>query len=380
MIGTAMGVALLLTTSMASAVEPADREFAIRVNEANRALSNEQFDSAIAGYEAAEEIESGREETTYNKAVALYRKKDYSAALSLFDSVSGSLDQSLAAKARFNAGNCRYVSVIGQEEQDPATSIEQLQRAIADFRGAIALNPTDSDARTNIELAAKLLKQMQDQEQQDQEQQDQKQQDQKQQDQKQQDQKQQDQKQQDQDQQDQEQQDQEQQNQGQQDQDQQDQDQQNQEQQNQGQQDQGQQDQGQQDQGQQDQGQQDQGQQDQDQQDQGQQDQGQQDQSDEKQMDQSTESDQGTSEAEAPSDSKNEDGSQEPPQGQLSSDNEPEDAIDQQQPETATIQEGEITEQEARKMLQAIRDRDLLRRYRREREQRSRHVPVDRDW
>ena len=35
---------------------------------------------------------------------------------------------------------------------------------------------------------------------------------------------------------------------------------------------------------------------------------------------------------------------------------------------------------EAMKMLQSIRDRDLLRRYENLRETRRRHIPVDRDW
>jgi Ca-activated chloride channel family protein len=39
-----------------------------------------------------------------------------------------------------------------------------------------------------------------------------------------------------------------------------------------------------------------------------------------------------------------------------------------------------MTQQEAMKMLQAIRDRDLLRRYQHERSERSRYIPVERDW
>ena len=39
-----------------------------------------------------------------------------------------------------------------------------------------------------------------------------------------------------------------------------------------------------------------------------------------------------------------------------------------------------MTKEEALKMLQAVRDRDMLRRLRQEQIERSRHVPVDRDW
>ena len=42
--------------------------------------------------------------------------------------------------------------------------------------------------------------------------------------------------------------------------------------------------------------------------------------------------------------------------------------------------EGEMDKHEAMKMLQSIRDRDLLRRYQKLRETQRRHISVDRDW
>ena len=39
-----------------------------------------------------------------------------------------------------------------------------------------------------------------------------------------------------------------------------------------------------------------------------------------------------------------------------------------------------MTKEEAMKMLQAVRDRDMLRRIGKERRERSRHIPVDKDW
>ncbi len=39
-----------------------------------------------------------------------------------------------------------------------------------------------------------------------------------------------------------------------------------------------------------------------------------------------------------------------------------------------------MTKQEALKMLQSVRDRDMLRRLRQEQFERRRHVPTERDW
>ena len=39
-----------------------------------------------------------------------------------------------------------------------------------------------------------------------------------------------------------------------------------------------------------------------------------------------------------------------------------------------------MTKQEAQKMLQAIRDREMIRRMQRQAAERNQHQPVDRDW
>ena len=75
---------------------------------------------------------------------------------------------------------------------------------------------------------------------------------------------------------------------------------------------------------------------------------------------------------------------QQPPQGELSAAGaKDENSDDQNQKDVAAFdssQDGEMTQQEADKMLQAIRDRDMIRRLRRQAVERNQHVPVDRDW
>jgi hypothetical protein len=44
------------------------------------------------------------------------------------------------------------------------------------------------------------------------------------------------------------------------------------------------------------------------------------------------------------------------------------------------VPDGAMTQQEAEKMLQAIRDQEMLRRLRRLATERNQHVQVDRDW
>jgi hypothetical protein len=347
---------------------------------ARNALTADQFPEAMAAYTVATDRLPQDQRIQYNLGIAAYRAGDLETAARAFERSADSPNPELTAAALFNRGNVSYRQALdsvqaAQSEQqiqsaeqgapDPTTlddPIQALETAISHYRDAITTEPGNRDARRNAELAWRLKKALQEQQEQQEQEQDQEQQDQEQQDQEQQDQEQQDQEQQDQEQQDQEQQDQEQQDQEQQDQEQQDQEQQDQEQQDQEQQDQEQQDQEQQDQEQQDQEQQDQEQQDQEQQDQEQQDQEQQDQEQQDQEQQDQEQ-----------------------QDQEQQDQEQQD----QEQESAKPGEGKsknarMSEQQAEALLQMIRDKEKGRRAElEEREARAaarRYRPVEKDW
>ncbi|PQO33604.1 vWA domain-containing protein [Blastopirellula marina] len=144
---------------------------------------------------------------------------------------------------------------------------------------------------------------------------------------------------------------------------------QDQQQQDQQQQDQQQQDQQQQDQQQQDQQQQDQQQQDQQQQDQQQQDQQQQDQQQQDQQQQDQQQQAGGAQENPP---------QEQPQDQEAL---PSAAPQFGQQDAQAMEEARpMTKEEAQKMLQAVRDRELMRRLQHQQENQRRYVPVERDW
>jgi Ca-activated chloride channel family protein len=73
--------------------------------------------------------------------------------------------------------------------------------------------------------------------------------------------------------------------------------------------------------------------------------------------------------------------SEETPQVELRAANEQEEGTPQEATEEVGVEVTDrMTEEEARKMLQAIRDRDMLRRLRRQAAERSRRIPVERDW
>ncbi len=412
-------LATLTTASTGLCQSPAiETESAARINSANELVRAGKLDQAIEDYRQVQPAETNRDQLNYNLAVAQFRNGDVAAAKALFTQAAATSDSSLAASSRYNLGNCFYADAVKLAEQDKPAAIESLREAISHYRGSLRGNPNNADARANIELAAELISKLQAEQQQQEQQQNQDQQDQNQ---------------------DQDQQNQQQQNQQQQNQDQQNQDQQNQQQQNQDQQqDQRQQDQQQQNQNQQESSEQPQSDQQQDdQQQQGEQDsESEQNQSPQNQsqspsqpsgesnadqnQQQDAESDEqsqpGESESESPQQSAEQQSAEQQSAGssprQLQrrpgtddpqQPGEPENETEQQDVPTGELtaagqqqsddqptgniaiadenaKDGLMTKQEALKMLQAVRDRDMLRRLRQEQLERSRHIPVDRDW
>ncbi|MEZ6081430.1 MAG: hypothetical protein R3C56_38900 [Pirellulaceae bacterium] len=205
---------------------------AARINAANALVREGKAAEAIEDYQQVPVTDADRDQLTYNLGVAEYREGNIDAAKMHFTEASASSQTSLAARSRYNLGNCFYseaVSAIAKDKpaasdalfaepsrsiksdvakQDIATAIDALRQAIGHYRGSLAADPNHTDARANIELAGQLLRELQEEQKQDQQNQERQKQDQQKQDQQKQDQQKQDQQEQDQQEQDQQEQDQ----------------------------------------------------------------------------------------------------------------------------------------------------------------------------
>ena len=128
--------------------------------QARRAMDEGEFEQAIQLYDQALAI-SDDPRIAYNKAIAHYRRGELEQARQLFANVVGEGENAIAAKARFNLGNTDYaeaVQLLGQQQSEGA--IAKLRSAIEHYRRAIAIDRKDRDARSNIELAYRLLKKL----------------------------------------------------------------------------------------------------------------------------------------------------------------------------------------------------------------------------
>lgn len=365
-------VAMLPATGFAQSGDPvsAHQDFAHQINQANALVRDGRLEEAIAEYQQIQPEGRQRSELDYNLAVAQFRKGDIESAQNLFHTAASSDDAAIASASRYNLGNCLYSKALTIAEQDKSAAIEQLRQAISHYRGSLRVNPDNADARANIELAAELIRNLEEeQKQKEQQQQDQE-------------------------------------NQQQDQEDQQDQD----------------QDQDQEDQQNQDEDQDEDQEQKQEQSGEGQDEQSADEQPQNEQKNGEKQNDQQADEPksgdELSESNDNQDGqskeskseSKQPQDAQSKSEDQQssEDTVDEKDGKNQSVPtgqltaageqdesgkpngsvamadpnatEGMMTKEEALKMLQAVRDRDMLRRLQQERLERSRHVPVDRDW
>ena len=142
---------------------------ASKINAANELVRQQKTTEAIDAYNQIDLVaEAGSQsQLDYNLAVAHYRNSDSAAAITLFGEASKSLDREIAASSRHNLGNCHYAQALPLVESEPEAAVEQLEKSIVHYRSALRLDRSNADSRSNIELARKLIKQIQDQKEQE---------------------------------------------------------------------------------------------------------------------------------------------------------------------------------------------------------------------
>lgn len=113
----------------------------------NQAYQQEDFQKAVAQYQAALEINAGNEKAAFNLGNALYKAKQWDLAAKQFDKVAQSTkDKDLKAKSFHNIGN----SLMEQKQYD---------KAVESFKNTLRINSQDADARYNLAYALAKMKQ-----------------------------------------------------------------------------------------------------------------------------------------------------------------------------------------------------------------------------
>lgn len=127
------------------------------VAEANRAFADGDYATALKTYQATELTLPQSSELAYNRGVTSYMLGDYAGARDAFNRSLMTQDVGLEAKAKFNLGNVAYALALRQMST-PREAIDLLKTATVHYRDAIDLDPHDDDARANIELAQRMIR------------------------------------------------------------------------------------------------------------------------------------------------------------------------------------------------------------------------------
>jgi Ca-activated chloride channel homolog len=136
---------VLAALAMLFLVLPARADYVDAVKKGNEAFSKQEYMKALERYHAAETDLPASPELDYNVAGALFGQGKYEEAVDKFTHALNTTDPQLAAKAHYNLGNTYY-------------RMQDYVKAIQSYEESLKLNPRDMDAKFNLELARRMLK------------------------------------------------------------------------------------------------------------------------------------------------------------------------------------------------------------------------------
>jgi len=134
-------------------------DFADLATRGNKAYHEGDYQKALDYYHQAEVERPENPELDYNVGSALYQAEKYEEAIEKFQNSLSTENIQKVADAHYNLGNVQYRT-------------GDYQNAILSYQNSLELNPEDLDAKYNLELARKMLKEQMKPEEQDQQQQD----------------------------------------------------------------------------------------------------------------------------------------------------------------------------------------------------------------
>lgn len=126
------------------------------INEGNELFRKGDFQGALKKYEEARKDEPANPLVFYNIGTCQYRFGDYEAAQKELESAVRMPDSALASKAAFNLANTFYR--IGEKSSEPSERIAKWREAVGYLKKAIDLDPNFENAKRNVEIVQRKLK------------------------------------------------------------------------------------------------------------------------------------------------------------------------------------------------------------------------------
>jgi tetratricopeptide (TPR) repeat protein len=120
-------------------------DYISKVQQGNEAFAQKEFSKALDKYREADLDHPGSPEIDYNVAGGLHALGKYEEALDTYQRALKSPLLPVQAEAQYNLGSTYY-------------RMGDYQKSIESFQEALKINPNDMDAKYNLEMARKMLK------------------------------------------------------------------------------------------------------------------------------------------------------------------------------------------------------------------------------
>jgi Ca-activated chloride channel family protein len=136
--------------------------------EAEQAYKKGDFTTAEKQYQQAAEQSPQKAPLQFDVGAAAYKTGDYGAALPAFQKALGTDDVAVQQQSYYNMGNTQYRVGQKTEKSKPDETIKTWTSAVQSYDAALKLKPDDADAKFNRDFVQKKLDELQKQQKQDQ--------------------------------------------------------------------------------------------------------------------------------------------------------------------------------------------------------------------
>ena len=126
------------------------------INDGNELFRKGDFAGALQKYAEARKNEPANPLLFYNVGTCQYKLGNYEEAVKELESATRMPDSSLASKAAFNLANTYYR--MGEKSSEPSERIAKWREAVGYLKKAVDLNPDFENAKRNVEIVQRKLK------------------------------------------------------------------------------------------------------------------------------------------------------------------------------------------------------------------------------
>lgn len=155
---------IIIFFSLLATGASAQTPFWSQMSHGNKSFAKKDYAAASDNYRRAQALRPEDARPTFNLGTSLLGQQDANAAMDTFSKAAeAASDPILRSMAHYNMG---YIAQQSSLTSEPQQKPEYLKQAIEHYKNALRANPADDNARYNLALCQKLLKDAQQQQQQ----------------------------------------------------------------------------------------------------------------------------------------------------------------------------------------------------------------------